>query len=94
MENINNNYNYEGIQQYNFFELLFPRTQFPNLYPHTPDTKMDDLTQGFSKMNINLTTKTVKELKSIAKQNKIKGYSKLKKKELLDLLSSFDNLEL
>jgi len=33
----------------------------------------------------------VKELKKLCKENKIKGYSKLKKKELVDKLESLKN---
>ena len=41
----------------------------------------------FCKHNYKLEAKTLTELKKIAKENKIKGYSSMKKDELIQILS-------
>lgn len=41
-------------------------------------------------MNINYNKKTIIELKKLCKENNIKKYSKLKKKEIIELLTEFD----
>ena len=54
----------------------------------------EDLVEEFEELTINLKKYKVKELKKIAKNNGLKGYSKLKKVDLINLLKQLDNLKL
>ena len=58
------------------------------------DVEMEEITEQMEELTIDLKKYKVKELKSIAKNNGLKGYSKLKKKDLIDLLNGLENLKL
>jgi hypothetical protein len=53
---------------------------------------MDTMTANVEKASDNLSSKTVYELKTIAKANGLRGYSRLKKDELLNLITTPRNI--
>jgi len=84
---ISNTYNYDNqeFQNFNFFKHLCPKEDFPEFYKEEKkDEDIEEITKQMS--NINLNTMKVSQLKRMCKDNGIKGYSKLKKNELVELL--------
>ena len=91
----------EEMSKFNMFEYLCPKEDFPEFYIEPEqiqeeiiDIDMEDLTEQMEELTLDLKKYKVKELKKIAKNNNLKGYSKLRKKELVDLLNGIENLKL
>jgi len=89
----------EEMNNFNMIEYLCPEEDFPEFYRKEEpeeiiDIDMEDLTEQMEELTIDLKKYKVKELKKIAKNNNLKGYSKLKKNDLIDLLNGIENLKL
>ncbi len=83
MSNCKNYDSDQEFQNFNFFKYLCPIKDFPEFYKKE-DMVIEDLTKQVSK--INLKSMKVSQLKKMCKKNGIKGYSKKKKNELIELL--------
>jgi len=92
------------FRNFDFFSMLCPKELFPEFHCYKEpevveeveeiDEEIEDLTEQMEELTIDLKKYKVVELKKIAKNNGLKGYSKLKKKDLIDLLNGLENLQL
>ena len=93
----------ERMRNFNFVHHVCSQEDFPEFYEKQEeviddieeiDEEMEDLTNQIQNLTIDLKKYKVVELKKIAKNNGLKGYSKLKKNDLIDLLNNLENLKL
>jgi len=91
----------EEMNNFDLFHFVCPEEDFPEFYRESEskeeeiiDIDMEDLTEQMEDLTIDLKKYKVTELKKIAKNNNLKGYSKLKKNDLIDLLNGIENLKL
>ena len=72
------------FQNFDFIKLLCPKEDFPQFYKEEEDKDIEEITTQMNKLDLN--TLKVSQLKRMCKDNGIKGYSRKKKNELVDLL--------
>ena len=98
------------FQNFDFYSLCFPKEEFPEMHKQfekqpepvdivediteEDDVEMEEITEQMENLTIDLNKYKVVELKKIAKKNGLKKYSKLKKKDLIELLNGLENLKL
>ena len=98
------------FQNFDFYSLLLPKEEFPEMHKQfekqpepvdivediteEDDIEMEEITEQMEELTIDLSKYKVVELKKIAKKNGLKGYSRKKKNELIDLLNGLENLKL
>jgi hypothetical protein len=86
--NISNIPNYDNdseFQNFDFIKYLFSKEDLLEFYKEEKkDEDIEEITNRMSKIDLN--TMKVSQLKRMCKNNGIKGYSKLKKNKLVELL--------
>jgi len=98
--------NSSEFRNFDFYSLLLPKEEFPEMHKQfkkqpepvviveEDDVEIEEITEQMEELTIDLKTYKVVELKKMAKKNGLKGYSKLKKKDLIELLNGLKNLQL
>jgi len=74
----------QEMSSFNLFSIGFQKEGFI----------MEDLTEQMSNLSVDLKKYKVIELRKIAKNNSLKGYYRLKKSSLIELLEGIENLKL
>ena len=83
-EHIPNYDNNPDFQNFDFFKHCCQKEDFPEFYKEKKDEDIEEITKQMSKIDLN--SMKVSQLKRMCKENGIKGYSKKKKIELIELL--------
>ena len=71
-----------SIQYFDCYSFLFPREEFPEMHIRDVKNEVEEVTKQLEKLDL----MKVSQLKRECKEQGLRGYSRLKKNELIELI--------